>query len=87
MLLLYSHLTRFIATTHNAMMKTSSRTSRIAPTTVPMTIPAMAPSERLLVVGAGGWVVGSIRGEILSPVNPFATKVLLDCYFSEINHN
>ena len=61
-------------------MKMSSRTSRIAPTVVPMTIPAMAPSERLrAVVGAGGWVVGSIRGEILSPVNPFATKVLSVC--------
>ena len=59
-------------------MKMSSRTSRIAPTVVPMTIPAMAPSERLLAVGAGGWVVGTIRGEILSPVNPFVIKVLFD---------
>ena len=61
-------------------MKMSSRTSRIAPTVVPMTIPAMAPSERRgPVVGAGGWVVGTISGEILSPVNPFAAKVLFVC--------
>ena len=59
-------------------MRRNSRTSRTAPTTVPMTIPAMAPSERLLAVGAGGWVVGTIRGEILSPVNPFVIKVLFD---------
>ena len=62
------------------MIKMSSRTSRIAPTIVPMTIPAMAPSERLLAVGAGGWVVGTIRGEIVSPMNPFVAKVLFDCY-------
>jgi hypothetical protein len=58
------------------MMKMSSRTRRIAPTIVPMTIPAMAPSERLRSVGAGGWVVGTIRGEVLIPVNPFAAKML-----------
>ena len=43
-----------------------------------MIIPAMAPSERLLDVGAGGWVVGTVRGEMLSPVNPLVTKSLLD---------
>ena len=61
-------------------MKRKSRTSRIAPTVVPMTIPAMAPLERLRVVGAGGWVVGISSGEILSPVNPLVAKALLDCY-------
>ena len=60
------------------MMKMSSRISRIRPTIAPMTIPAMAPSERLRDVGAGGWVVGTVRGEMLSPVNPLAAKLLLD---------
>ena len=49
-----------------------------------MTIPAMAPLEREREVGAGGWVVGSVRGEMLSPVNPFAAKVLFDCCNEEI---
>ena len=60
-------------------MRRKSRTSKIAPRIVPMIIPAMAPSERLLDVGAGGWVVGTtVRGEMLSPVNPLVTKSLLD---------
>jgi hypothetical protein len=68
------------------MMIMSSRTRRIAPTIVPMTIPAMAPSERLRSVGAGGWVVDTIRGEILSPVNPLAAKVLSDrCLINDNN--
>ena len=59
-------------------MRRKNRTSKIAPRIVPMIIPAMAPSERLLDVGAGGWVVGTVRGEMLSPVNPLAAKLLLD---------
>ena len=59
-------------------MRRNSRTSKIAPRIVPTIIPAIAPSERLRDVGAGGWVVGTSRGETLSPVNPLATKVLFD---------
>ena len=60
------------------MMKMSSRINRIRPTIAAMTIPATPPSERLRDIGGRGWVVGTVRGEMLSPVNPLAAKLLLD---------